>query len=651
MKKTLLLLAAFVLSLSAAQAQQFNVLKAERGVLQSAPVASTNIQNKAPKKIELADNQIVLGGYATDAYSTSAEGLGVGSYATGTLRVAMELPIEDFAAFDGGKVLKIRLALANATSVSRVFITPIANGLTGADLVSQNVSINTAGWSEVELTTPLELDFSQYEELLLGFDYNQRSNNYPLSIIEEGETFYNSLVYGNLGQGTGWYNLGSSYGNLSVQAIVEGDFVGNSAKPKDLGNIIIPFGASTTKNLTVVNTNKGKVQSVDYVLTIDGEAQPEQHATLNGIPFGETGTVEVTFPSADEEKTQSYSITITKVNDETNNEQNNTVSGLMVSTTKSFVQRVVVEEFTGTGCGWCPRGLVGMEMLREAYGDLFVGIGVHQHNSSDAMYIATNAYAKLGFSGAPSCALQRKGIIDPYYGSTNNNFHIAQDFEAISSQTAFAGVELEAQWNEDSTKVEARASVESLFDGANYNLEFVLIGDSLSGTGSAWNQSNYYYQYTAADVESEDLAPWCKGGKYGRSSVSGFKFNDVALSSSYVSGTNQVPAIENISSTEPVIREYTLSLPSKTTLKNAIKPNLLFVAALLIDPTDGSIANAIKVPVTEYIDPTTTSITNATSSNEEVVRYSLDGRQLSAPQKGLNIIRMANGETRKVIIR
>lgn len=35
----------------------------------------------------------------------------------------------------------------------------------------------------------------------------------------------------------------------------------------------------------------------------------------------------------------------------------------------------------------------------------------------------------------------------------------------------------------------------------------------------------------------------------------------------------------------------------------------------------------------------------------EVARYSLDGRKLSAPQKGINILRMSDGTTRKVIVK
>lgn len=647
MRKFLLSLTALLLSVGAFA--QSSIIKAENGTLQrNAEASVSNRAQKAPLKVNLADNQLILGGYTSDVYTTDGVGLPNNS---GTYPVALRLPVADFLPFDGGKVVKIRFALAASASVSRVFIAPITADGIGNDLVSQNVRANTVGWTEVTLTTPLTFDFSAYDELLLGFDYKQASGAYPLSIVEEGSTYYDAMIYGNLGSGTGWYNIGHDYGNLSVQAIVEGEFAGNSAMPVNMGNVIVPFGGETTKYLTVVNSGKGKLQSLDYVLSIDGVDQPEQHATLYGAGFGEHDYAPVTFTSAATEITQQYTITVTKVNGEPNNETRNSISGLMVSTTKDFVRRVVVEEFTGTGCGWCPRGIVGMEMLRNAYNDLFVGIAIHQYNTNDAMYIAKTAYKFIDFEGAPECVVQRQGFADPYYGVNNQNFGISSLFESVAAQPTFANVDLEAQWNSDSTKVEAKAFVESIFDGADYDLEFVLIGDSLSGTGSAWNQSNNYIQYTAAQVGT-DLAPWAKNGTNGKSSVSGLKFNDVALASSYVSGKNQVDPIENISSSEVTTREYTLSLPTNTTLKNAIKPHLVFAIALLIDPADGSIVNAIKVPVAGYGSSETTGITTATQQDDRVVsRYALDGRQLTTPQKGLNIIRKADGTTRKVFVR
>jgi hypothetical protein len=40
----------------------------------------------------------------------------------------------------------------------------------------------------------------------------------------------------------------------------------------------------------------------------------------------------------------------------------------------------------------------------------------------------------------------------------------------------------------------------------------------------------------------------------------------------------------------------------------------------------------------------------AAGSNEEVARYTLDGRKLSAPQKGVNIVKYADGSTKKVVV-
>ncbi len=655
MRKLLLSLTALLLSAGAFA--QGSIFKAPAGTLQrnaEASVHNIHRANEAQQRVNLADNQLILGGYANDRYATGNEGVGLPNW-PGTLRVALELPVENFMAFDGGKVVKIRYALATAVSVTRVFITPVSGSTYGKDLVSQKVKSSTDGWNEITLDSPQELDFSAYDKLLLGFDYKQVSGSsnqsYPLSIVQEGSTYYDAYVYGDLGQGTGWYNIGHDYGNLSVQAIVEGDFPGNSAKAMNMGNIIVPFGGTHTEYLAVVNTGKGKLESLDYVLSIDGVAQPEEHVDLFGATFGEYDYAPITFTSADTEITQQYTVTVTKVNGEPNNETSNSVSGLVASTTKEFVHRVVVEEYTGTGCGWCPRGIVGMEKLRNTYEDLFVGIAIHQYNTNDAMYLSPNSYAKLGFEGAPSCTVQRMGMADPYYGAGNDDFGIAALLEGVSAYPAFANVELEAQWNSDSTKVDAKAFVESILDGADYKLEFVLIGDSLSGTGSAWNQSNYYAQYTAAQVGSPDLAPWCKNGAYGKSSVTGLKFNDVALASSYVGGINKVAPIENISSAEGATREYTLSLPTKASLKKAIKHHLVFAIAMLIDPADGTIVNAVKVPVAGYPSETTGISTAQQQEGSAVSRYAIDGRRLTAPQKGINIIRQADGTTRKVFVK
>ena len=52
-------------------------------------------------------------------------------------------------------------------------------------------------------------------------------------------------------------------------------------------------------------------------------------------------------------------------------------------------------------------------------------------------------------------------------------------------------------------------------------------------------------------------------------------------------------------------------------------------------------------------EATETAINDATADAAavEVARYAVDGTQLAAPQKGVNIVRMSDGTTRKVVVK
>ena len=74
------------------------------------------------------------------------------------------------------------------------------------------------------------------------------------------------------------------------------------------------------------------------------------------------------------------------------------------------------------------------------------------------------------------------------------------------------------------------------------------------------------------------------------------------------------------------------------------------VVALLIDRSSSLIVNAAQTVVSDY-DPTSMERLNAVTSEGEGVIYDLNGRKLSAPQKGINIIRMSDGMSRKVLVK
>mgnify|MGYP004444978287 FL=1 len=85
-----------------------------------------------------------------------------------------------------------------------------------------------------------------------------------------------------------------------------------------------------------------------------------------------------------------------------------------------YEKKIVMEELTGTWCGYCPRGIATMEYLHETYGDRFIGISLHGAGTGvEPMIIPGNEYlnslmSASGASGFPSGIVNRQSCMDPY---------------------------------------------------------------------------------------------------------------------------------------------------------------------------------------------------------------------------------------------
>lgn len=499
---------------------------------------------------------------------------------------------------------------------------------------------------DIELPTPIEIPA---EGIYVGYSFTITSatttaDKYP--VLCYGEDAVNTLILKTDNTVNEWSDLnGNGFGRLFLQVLLEGTFADNTATAADFGPIYTVLGESATTTIAVTNAGGTPLSSIDYTITTDGTTSAEQHVNVaTPIAFNETGKVIITIAADATVGEKAKTLNITKVNGNANVAADVAANFSLYTLPELVERKVVVEEFTGTGCGWCPRGLIGMDNLRNTYGDRFVGIGIHQYSSSDAMYIATSAYAKLSFSGAPSCRINRGDEIDPYYGS--NNSDIREDFAAAMAVPALAKINVSGTIDEELKKVNAKAQVEAILDNSEYTLEFVVIGDGLKGSGSAWNQANYYIQYSASQLP-DDLAIFGNGGKLGTNPITGWSFNDVALVSSYVSGSNKAPKLNVLNAGEQQEAEYTLTMPTKTSLKTAVKDAELYIVALLVDKQK-HIVNAAKAAIT-VADPSGIENVNATADSEQTANYTLDGRRVQTAQKGINIVRLANGKTIKVV--
>lgn len=447
-----------------------------------------------------------------------------------------------------------------------------------------------------------------------------------------------------LKEGNAWTDYTSQFGAYVMQIVVSGVQLSNaSAYCEPLANAYTTPGNVYEFPVTLCSDGGVAVSSIEYVVDFDGKQETRTADVQVPSGINKKGVFNVSVTGPAEVGSYSLKMNVTKVNGEPNDKAGQVTETIVSNVERLAVRRTVVEEFTGTGCGYCPRGLQGMDNMKKAYGDRFVGIGIHQYNSSDPMY--NGNYANLGFSGAPSCIIDRKEIMDPYYGSSTS---VLDDFERYNSIIAPVDVALTAYWQEGANfeegdiNVDLTATVAALSDD-NYTIAFVLTADSLIGSANSWKQSNYY---SSESNLPDDLKKFGRGGEYGKSSFF-YAFDDVLIASSYSGTRNKAEALGAMKAGDEKVSTYTLSLPTKATLLNAILESIDKVYGIAIVLTSkGEVANAIRVRVTDASGQGIHSV-EADAPKAPAMRYSLDGHQVAEGQKGFTVVRMSDGTVRK----
>lgn len=641
MKKLLLSAFAMLLALTAG-AQNFQASKCDVKLdVQKATVVKSDAK-KAPAKSSVAENQRFVGYYNTDDCDGYVGATGL----TGNNPVAALLSAKDLVPYYGAKIVGIRFNLGQDCSASNVFVKNVTkNGIDDLVTVAQDLQSpagekNTGSWLTVMFDADKQFVLSdEYKDLLVGYTYNQTSSNYPVGVFSGA---YGSLyMYANIpaaqgGSGEGWYDLGSDKGAVSVQLIAESDdFSPNAIIPFDFGKFNVAVGE--TKMVSVSLANLGtKFESLDFTTTLEGKTSKEQHVALDkDYGVGGTFTLNVPFEAASKPGKYNVTFTVTKVNGVANGASVTSAQGINNTLAQKLKKVAVVEELTCTKCGWCPRGHVAMHNLSEKYGDQFIGIAMHQFSKTDPMYITDY---DLGLPGAPSAIVDRTTLGDPYY-------NMPAAVEAALANYPEATVSVSGQYNADSTQVEATATVTSLVSG-QYEVAYMLVADGLNGKTSSWKQANYYSKTQGAFKSKSELPEdlqylWDEPTTYNQ------VYNDVLIASSYSASKNHAEFGEFIEN-GVTTGNYTLTMPTKKALLKVLDKKKVSVVAVIIDPETGAIVNAGKALVGAG---STGIITVNNSANATVVaRYAADGTQISAPVKGINILKMSDGTTRKVLV-
>ena len=527
-----------------------------------------------------------LFGYCFDIDITQSNAFGIPSYVGGVMEGAIEIPKEIAERWKGAQVTGINIGFGKSPNKNvKVYVTKDLEGVPA--VMQDGVIENEIAWNLISLDKPYTIDgdgfFIGYQSPLtstdcypLTVDFNPYASTYGdlVGITYEFSTGKVETVYEHL--------IGVGFGSVCLQAEINGTTVPNLAiAPLDLylpnlAAINQPFDSF----FSLENIGKTTLTDVEVECKVNGVLQNDLQVTLYGdlytegvkdVPFGRPGYVFISGLKSNAAGNVPVEITIKKITGEGGNTavENQKVESEVFVAGKTYDKKLVVEEFTGTWCGNCPRGIVGMKYMEENYGDKgFIGIAVHYNDEMyvDSYWDVIQYYSQGAF---PSAVMDRNYYFDPsketleeYY---NQNIGIPAE----------AKVTLTAEYDEAKNVVKADATTEYGFTGNDmtYALAFVVTENNVG----QYIQSNYF------SGTNYDVGGWQNLGPNVPT-----LFDHVAKNIWFGFGIAD-------SQPENIVEETPYPFSIELSMNNVKNVNDSEVIVLLINYTTGLIVNADKV--------------------------------------------------------
>lgn len=303
---------------------------------------------------------------------------------------------------------------------------------------------------------------------------------------------------------------------------------------------------------------------------------------------------------------------------------NDTVTKI-VNIVNSFpTHMVVVEEATGTWCGWCPRGAVFMEDLELQHPTTAIPIAVH---NADPMVVTTyDAGVSALVPGYPAVLIDRKVVDDPQNIETQYQAHIG-DF-------GFATLSLPCSFNTTTRVLTGSASC-TMATGltGSYRLTMVTTQNNVTGTTTAYNQTNYY------SFQSQNIALSGAGHNWQTEPnpilAANMDYDYVArsIAGGFTGQTGSLPGVLVDGNTYTYTFTYTVPAAYNIANMNAY--------LLLIDQTTGEILNGNKGTITTGLTENHSTIADVTVYPNPMKDASTIGISLTSAQEvDINVFNM-----------
>ena len=547
------------------------------------------------------------------------------------------------------------------------------------EAVLKKLPENYVGSISVKLPKPLTV---AAEGAIVGYSFVGKSSDNPVVLAGSSSDTGGFLFQFEIEGERVFQSFSNIFGKSSTIT------VGMDVSDCDANNATVQAGPETTTLLNtkqqypfyVINNSAKDITEITYTISIDGQEGEEKTLKLNSpIAPLSTGSLPLT-TAFDTEGVHNIEFLLSKVNGNENLNEEKSADCSVIALEKGADRVSVVEEQTGTWCGWCPRGHVALDLLNKELGDKVVTLAGHFSDGPEAVdpmniylldanatqaqaladygYVTMNLSSMLGGGTFPGAMFDRTVWTDPYMGlntklGKNGTYEygatelVKKIQEVIPSEADFS---MTASWADDkNTDIKVDLTTTFNYDRFGefpYGVAFVLSENGMTGDGLTWKQYNYYSKLAgvkgAENYNNPDMAAWFKGSSYVKTT-----YNNVVVQAWNPIGNTAIvdKKVTDIVKGEAIPFSATLNVNSDL-IQNY---NNLTLSALLVNLNSGSVVNAAKVVLGNCaagIEDVNTEV-----NNNVVSRYNVNGMRINGAQKGLNIVKLANGKVVKMAVK
>lgn len=297
-----------------------------------------------------------------------------------------------------------------------------------------------------------------------------------------------NLIFGFKYGNSGAALVGVALDNIMALAPGSNDIALLSVSPQQgASNSYGVTGSNINITGTVMNMGTSPISSytIYYQQGSNTPVSTAQSGSIASFATGSISNVSFTIPSTGNFPLKVWA-SVSGDNYHANDSGKATITGVSNMPNK----KLVFEEATGTWCGWCPRGAVGMDQLSDQFPGAATQIAVHDYDPM--MNQAYDAYIGTFINGYPSIVVDRKVVGDPgdilsLYNEYKDDFGYADiqlGTPSVSGTSVSVPVTIDPAVDITNAKV-ALIVTES-------NVRHAATSTPLSSLDTTWMQHNYY---------------------------------------------------------------------------------------------------------------------------------------------------------------